>query len=73
MPWCRFDPNVASVSTVGVMTIRVMDTSAGMEAVMSASSDNRAEVLRRMLTPVEGMFRYFPGDVDLAVMEAARG
>jgi uncharacterized protein YjaZ len=41
-----------------------------MEAVLSASSDEQTDALRSMLAPVEGMFRYFPGDVDLAVMHA---
>ncbi len=41
-----------------------------MEAVLAASSEDRAGVLRSMLAPVEAMFRYFPGDVDLAAMHA---
>lgn len=62
------DPDAASVSTVGIMRIKVLNTSAGMEAVLSAPSDDRASALRSMLTPVEGMFRYFPGEVDLVAM-----
>ncbi|GAA1126875.1 DUF2268 domain-containing protein [Arthrobacter flavus] len=41
-----------------------------MEAVLAAPIDDRVDVLRDMLAPVEGMFRYFPGDVDLAAMHA---
>lgn len=66
----RVDPDVTSVFTVSIMAINVLDTGAGMEAVLSASSDERSDVLRSMLAPVEGMFRYFPGAVDLAVMHA---
>lgn len=52
------------------MTITVLDTATGMDAVLHAAPGERAEVLRAMLAPMEGMFRYFPGDVDLVAMHA---
>lgn len=52
------------------MTITTLDTSSGMEAVLTAPINDRADLLRHMLAPVERMFRYFPGDVDLASMHA---
>lgn len=50
------------------MTITVLDTAAGMDAVLGADPRDRNEVLRAMLAPMAGMFRYFPGDVDLVAM-----
>ncbi len=41
-----------------------------MEAALAAPVTDRGDVLRGMLSPMEGMFRYFPGDVDLAEMHA---
>ncbi|THJ68553.1 peptidase [Arthrobacter echini] len=52
------------------MTITILDTNAGMNAVLTAPMGERAGLLREMLTPVQGMFRYFPGDVDLVAMHA---
>lgn len=52
------------------MTITVLDTATGMDAALHAAPGERAEVLRAMLAPMEGMFRYFPGDVDLVAMHA---
>ena len=50
------------------MTITVLDTSAGMDAVLGSGEAVRADTLREMLTPMAGMFRYFPGTVDLVAM-----
>ncbi len=52
------------------MTITVLDTSAGMTAVLDAAPARRDGELRRMLLPMEGMYRYFPGEVDLVQMHA---
>jgi uncharacterized protein YjaZ len=53
---------------VSGMTITVLDTARGIAAVLDAGPSQRAEVLREVLAPVEGMFRYFPGEVDLVAM-----
>lgn len=50
------------------MTINVLDTAAGMEAVLSAAETQRTDLLATMLAPMEGMYRYFPGPVDLVAM-----
>lgn len=50
------------------MTINVLKTSDAMSAVLSADEASRPDLLRRMLTPMAGMFRYFPGEVDLVEM-----
>ena len=41
-----------------------------MEAALKAPEAERGHVLRSMLAPMEGMFRYFPGEVDLLTMHA---
>lgn len=50
------------------MPITVLDTSRGIESVLAAEETDRTEVLREMLTPMLGMYRYFPGEVDLVSM-----
>lgn len=52
------------------MTITVLDTATGMQSVLDAPEADRPEVLRRVLAPAAGMYRYFPGDVDLVAMHA---
>lgn len=52
------------------MTISILDTKDGMEAVLKASEAERTEALRNVLTPMEGMFKYFPGEVDLLMMHS---
>ena len=41
-----------------------------MEAVQKAPEAEQGDVLRSVLAPMEGMFRYFPGEVDLLTMHA---
>ncbi|HEV7949784.1 MAG TPA: DUF2268 domain-containing putative Zn-dependent protease [Glaciihabitans sp.] len=50
------------------MTVTVLDTARGMRSVLTAKESNRAEMLREILRPVEGMYHYFPGEVDLVAM-----
>lgn len=52
------------------MTITVLDTATGMDAVLTAEESRRPELLRAMLAPVKDMFRYFPGEIDLLAMHA---
>ncbi|WGW12298.1 DUF2268 domain-containing putative Zn-dependent protease [Saxibacter everestensis] len=52
------------------MTITVLDTATGMSSVLSADDARRREALSDVLAPMEGMFRYFPGEVDLVAMHA---
>jgi uncharacterized protein YjaZ len=53
------------------MTVTMIDTSAGMERVLRAPVAERPALLRDLLAPTAGMFRWFPGEVDLAAMHAA--
>lgn len=50
------------------MTITVLDTCSTMKQILRAPAADRVDLLRSMLEPVSGMFRYFPGDVDLVAM-----
>lgn len=50
------------------MTIKVLDTYPAMREILEAPQADRAGLLRAMLEPAAGMYRYFPGEVDLVVM-----
>lgn len=50
------------------MTITVLDTYSAMRQILRAPAADRVGLLRSMLEPVTGMFRYFPGEVDLVDM-----
>ncbi|MEV7008124.1 DUF2268 domain-containing putative Zn-dependent protease [Streptosporangium sp. NPDC051022] len=50
------------------MTITVLDTYSAMRRILLAPAADRADLLRSMLEPVAGMYRYFPGEVDLVAM-----
>jgi uncharacterized protein YjaZ len=50
------------------VTITVLDSYSTMKRILRAPAADRAGMLRSMLEPVSGMFRYFPGDVDLVAM-----
>lgn len=47
------------------MTITVLDTYPAMREILRAPEADRPELLRAMLEPARGMYRYFPGEVDL--------
>ncbi|MCO1582699.1 DUF2268 domain-containing protein [Crossiella sp. SN42] len=53
------------------MTITVLDTHTAMTGILRAPVADRPELLRAMLEPMAGMYRYFPGDVDLVAMHLA--
>ena len=50
------------------MTITVLDTYPAIREILRAPLADRPELLRAMLAPVAGMYRYFPGEVDLVEM-----
>ncbi|MGY2117617.1 DUF2268 domain-containing protein [Nocardia gipuzkoensis] len=50
------------------MTITVLDTYSAMKEILRAPAADRAALLHTMLEPMQGMYRYFPGDVDLVAM-----
>ncbi|WP_232664029.1 DUF2268 domain-containing protein [Pseudonocardia sp. TRM90224] len=47
------------------MTITVIDSYAAMREILHAPLADRPALLRRMLEPVAGMYRFFPGEPDL--------
>lgn len=53
------------------MTITVLDTYSAMRRILRAPASDRVAMLHSMLEPVSGMYRYFPGDVDLVDMHRA--
>ncbi|MBE1577442.1 DUF2268 domain-containing protein [Amycolatopsis roodepoortensis] len=52
------------------MTITVLDTYPAMRAILRAPRPDRAAMLKAMAEPAAGMYRYFPGEVDLVAMHA---
>ncbi|MEJ2858413.1 MULTISPECIES: DUF2268 domain-containing protein [unclassified Saccharothrix] len=50
------------------MTITVLDTYPAMREILHAPRARRAGLLRDMLEPAAGMYKYFPGEVDLVAM-----
>lgn len=50
------------------MTITVLDTYPAMREILRAPADDRPALLQAMLEPAAGMYRYFPGEVDLVSM-----
>ncbi|MFK0245455.1 DUF2268 domain-containing protein [Amycolatopsis azurea] len=52
------------------MTIKVLDTYPAMREILRAPLADRATLLKAMAGPAAGMYRYFPGEVDLVAMHA---
>ena len=53
------------------MTITILDTSHGIAELLATPAPKQADVLRKMLAPMAGMFRWLPVDVDLVAMHTA--
>jgi len=62
------DPDAASVFNVVKMAIELLDTYTAMRGILVAPLEQRSALLEQMLRPVAGMYRYFPGEVDLVAM-----
>ncbi|MFC3448405.1 DUF2268 domain-containing protein [Amycolatopsis speibonae] len=52
------------------MTIRVLDTYSAMREILRAPQADRAALFKAMAEPAAGLYRYFPGEVDLVAMHA---
>ncbi|GAA4993486.1 DUF2268 domain-containing protein [Actinopolymorpha pittospori] len=50
------------------MSITVLDTYSAMRRVLLAPVADRVDLLRSMLEPNQGMYRYHPGEVDLVAV-----
>lgn len=50
------------------MTITVLDTYPAMREILRSARTDRPALLRAMLEPAAGIYRYFPGEVDLVEM-----
>ncbi|WP_433660593.1 DUF2268 domain-containing protein [Nocardia sp. CA-128927] len=55
------------------MTITVLDSYTAMRATLTAPLAERPDLLRRMLEPTAGMYRYFPGTPDLVQLHHMGG
>ncbi len=62
------DLDAASVFSVAKVAIDVLDTYTAMRGILMAPLEQRSALLEQMLRPVAGMYRYFPGEVDLVAM-----
>jgi uncharacterized protein YjaZ len=56
---------------VPTMRIEVIDTATAMRRIADAPLAERPGLLRVLMEPVRGMYRYFPGEVDLVAMHHA--
>ncbi|WP_181771233.1 DUF2268 domain-containing protein [Amycolatopsis pittospori] len=52
------------------MTIKVLNTYPAMREILRTPQAKRADLLKTMVEPAAGMYRYFPGEVDLVAMHA---
>ncbi|MEU4768436.1 DUF2268 domain-containing putative Zn-dependent protease [Actinosynnema sp. NPDC023794] len=50
------------------MKITVLDTYPAMREILRSPRTDRPELLKAMLEPAAGMYRHFPGEVDLVAM-----
>jgi uncharacterized protein YjaZ len=50
------------------MSITVLDTYSDMRRILLAPDADRVDLLRSMLEPTRGMYRYYPGEIDLVAM-----
>ncbi|MDN5861381.1 MAG: DUF2268 domain-containing protein, partial [Pseudonocardia sp.] len=50
------------------MTITILDTYPAMHEILHAPQADRPHLLRAMLEPATGLYRYFPGEVDVVQM-----
>ncbi len=50
------------------MAITVLDTASAMEEIFRSPLDERLRLLRQMLAPTLGMYRYLPGEADLVAL-----
>lgn len=71
VPALRLDPHPTSGSTFPSMPTTVLDTDTGLSQVLAAPPREREARLRSLLEPMAGMYRYFPGDVDLVQVHRA--
>ncbi|GAB3243118.1 DUF2268 domain-containing protein [Kineosporia babensis] len=50
------------------MTITVLDTAPAIRRIVTAPPAARPDLLRAMVEPARGLYRYFPGEVDVVAM-----
>lgn len=50
------------------MTISVIDSGSSMRRIITATPDERADLVREMWSPLAGMYHFVPGGVDMATV-----
>src|SRR5699024_11061301 len=68
MRWKSVRQDATSPPIASLPTSTALDPDAGMQAVLDAAAEDRPDRVREMLAPAAGMFKFFPGEVDLATM-----
>lgn len=63
-----FDLDAASTSSIGAMSITVLDTYSAMRRILLAPVADRVDLLRSMLEANKGMYRFHPGELDLVAV-----
>lgn len=56
------------MASVNAMTINVLDSATVMREALRTPAAHRADVVRPLLDRMAGMYRYFPGEVDVVAM-----
>lgn len=54
------------MSSVGGMTISMIDSAAGMRAILDSPLERRPEAIRQLWEPMAGMYSFIPGGVNMA-------
>lgn len=62
----ELDLAATAMFSVGFMSLSVIDTASAMIRILDAPEDRRADLVREMWEPMAGLYRYAPGEVDLA-------
>lgn len=60
--------DVASMFSVADMTVTMIDSAAGMRAMVSSSPEQWKDAARSLWEPMTGMYFFIPGGPDLAAV-----
>lgn len=55
------------------MNIDIIDTAAAMTRVFDVAPEHRRDLIRKMWSPMNGMYHFVPGEMDLAVIHKQKG
>lgn len=66
------DLDVASMFSVADMTVTIIDSAAGMRAMVSSSPEQWKDAARSLWEPMTGMYFFIPGGPDLAAVHTPK-